>query len=251
MGQSTYQSQVGARKCTDIHQVEETPEEKEARIRRLDPVPNNNILNRRTRQVFKRRREKRKEAKKYQVRVPVQPAGLYLPNPNLRFVGLSTQPTSTTYRPPTYLSHWGPDSGQSGASILTLASPIASAATASLRRRKIATFVEAPSQNANAHWPPPQDTNQVKAAETLRRLSETTSDSPSLVPEYHDPQPKLKFVDCDKCGKKNLSSKSQLRDHQQSKRCRNLRISRKNRTCLVCEAEFDNLQNLRTHICRK
>lgn len=111
------------------------------------------------------------------------------------------------------------------------------------------SFKKNQAKSPKLSWPPALDSN----------YSKVTPGKPFELPLYADsPQHAhvhlslftYKFVDCDLCGHKNLSSVRQLRIHQASKKCVNRRKRLTNLRCPGCHLTFDNKHNLEHHICR-
>ena len=99
-------------------------------------------------------------------------------------------------------------------------------------------------------WPPPRDTNYSQVSNSVPESIQVCPDSPNIFVDHNTSSQPFKFVDCNLCGKKNLSSLEQLRVHQASKNCINRRYRFTKHRCTICQVEFDNLHNLEHHICR-
>ena len=110
----------------------------------------------------------------------------------------------------------------------------------------------------SASWPPPNDTNYSKVSSSVPELVQKqpkspvhAPDSPVLAPfEYTSAQPKHKFVTCELCGLKDLSSVRQLKLHQASKRCKNRQLGEEAYYCDICKCYFDTIHNYYRHVCR-
>ena len=110
----------------------------------------------------------------------------------------------------------------------------------------------------SASWPPPNDTNYSKVSssvpEPVQKYPKSlvhAPDSPVLAPlEYTSAQTKHKFVTCELCGLKDLSSVRQLKLHQASKRCKNRQLGEEAYYCDICKCYFDTIHNYYRHVCR-
>ena len=205
-------------------------------------VPDNTELYKRTRLLFKNRvkdrklREIRREAQK-------QPRGGAVGTTDpLHPFDFTAPRRPQIYRPPpTYSSR---SNSESFGPISSSAGPSSKA-----KSRRKAKVQEPKAKVANS-WPPPKDTNSKKTCHLRESLSVQEHDSPIDIPEVESSPFTRKFVNCQLCGKKNLSSLKQLQVHQASKKCKNRQEHSANLCCSVCKGKFDNRHNLKHHKCR-
>ena len=186
--------------------------------------PDNAELYKRTQSLFKKRAEARKARQAYKagkkagedLKAPKPPN--WLNKPRLDF---TVPETKSVYRPQHWLSNIskepkGQNSYQSSRSC----------ASSKAKGTELPRQVSLP---CSAYKPPPRDSNY------------------SQVPARFVPR---NFVDCDKCGKRNFSSRQQLTIHQSSKKCKNRQLHFKSHRCEICKRSFDTPHNLDKHICR-
>ena len=177
--------------------------------------PDNTELYRRTQSLFKKR-EKAKKAKEKKLKAGPPPplAPLQLPkHPEVRPFDFGVPVARSYYRPPAWLERLASDTVKSKPS-----SPPPSRFSSSeiSRKLKAANEIKVFSSTKfqfSASDPPPEDSNLFQAPQPAPVLESVDPDSPPLVTEFESRPAKLKFVDCDKCGKKNLSSLKQLKVH--------------------------------------
>lgn len=196
--------------------------------------PDNSKLYKKTRLLFKNREKNRKAAEKRRKEKP-PPIKNFIPR-NRFFCVPKSFTANDIYRPPTYLEY-------------------ASEVSSPSNRRRTSRAIKcrpdtggASSSQAHVKWPPPKDSNYFKSscAEPKQAVFRSSSSDPP--PVDHSSVSNLKFVHCSLCGKKNLSSASQLRKHQESSACEKRRVI--DLQCKVCRKTFDNKHNLRFHVCR-
>ena len=221
-----------------------TSEKEKAKEKEVEKVvPDNTKLYRRTQTLFKKRREALKASKNKPKELPV----LNQEVPKFGF---------HPHRPP-YRRPW---SGvYEKLSLPDVPSRPSNSKPIIRRFRKEKPKVKEPEEpkpklNILAKWPPPPDSNYFQGAfsapvKTDHHIDYRIDDSPSH-PPIQTFAPKLKFVDCDLCGKKNFSSSNQLKAHQASKKCKNRRKGLGSFYCQVCDKKFDNDSNYSHHICR-
>ena len=210
----------------------------------------NDQLYRRTQLLFKKRREARcevlrKKADKTEKPKPTSPSEFVAPQypPSQTLGKYISRYTPYYYQPPKQpLPEDRPKSSKARQS--RKSSPVAARSTSGPLARP----------NQSVPYPPPRDTNYSKVPSKaqvsvpVKRILDFDS------PEHHipldSPIAKHKFVDCEKCGKKNFSSSVQLAIHQQSKKCRNRQDRNTVHKCKICLKVLDTRHNLLKHNCR-
>ena len=211
---------------------EKAKRDKELELKK--PTPDNSNLYKRTQLLFKKRRQ---SIDTYINRLTEEPSAP-LPSsvtapahPPSQVLGkFISNYASDTYRPPPQ------------------ALPNTQRVYKSKSKSKAATISEPTSVRTDStSWPPPRDNNYFTAKSLT--LSDPSPSSDLVFSSTHS-QVKASFVDCDKCSKKNLSSLSQLKIHQASKKCKNRQDRQVIHRCEICQARFDTSHNLRKHICR-
>ena len=212
--------------------------------------PEDDKLYRRTQLLFKKRRETRekslrKKADKTEKPKPTSPS---------EFVAPQYPPSQTLGK---YIARYTPYYYQPPKQPLPEDRPRSSKAT-NLRKSNQVTASntsESPSElKQPVPYPPPRDTNYSKVpsiAQVSAPLKRTlVFDSPEHHISDDTPLTIRKFVDCEKCGKKNFSSSTQLAIHQQSKKCKNRQDCNTVHKCDICSKTFDTRHNLLKHNCR-
>ena len=222
--------------------TENSGKAKESDIKINPVIPDNTELYRRTQALFKKRKKHQIEqrARRQEGKEPIKkPTVLELPIPKPREI----------YRPPSYLT--GRVYSCSSERVCS------SAGSSSKTKFKPKATVTKPKFKKLAQWPPPKDTNYLKLANQVPKTAESsefarvlTPDSPESCFNNFGTSFTNKFVDCELCGKKNLSSFKQLQVHQASKKCRNRREHFSDHRCTVCQVKFDTRHNLLKHKCR-
>ena len=200
----------------------------------------------RTQRLFKKRQEATKAFINKSQNPPPPPPALRFVLPKFKnrpidFRSAGQPWRDRIYRPPTWLNSISSPASESRTSR-------ASSSFKASSRTKVSRVSE---PQVQAPWPPPKDSHCSTVPNSAPRRESVVADSPVLVSEDESRPNKLKFVKCDKCGKKNLSSIKQLKVHQQSKKCKNRQERQSELRCSVCQVLFDTRHNLRSHVCRK
>ena len=208
---------------------EKAKKDKELELKK--PVPDNTSLYKRTQLLFKKRRQSIDTYINKLTEGPSEPLPTTVTapaHPPSQVLGkYISKNASNIYRPPPQ------------------ALPDTQRVTKSRSKSKPATSSEPTSVSTETTWwPPPKDNNYFTS--TRSKPLEVSHSTVSTTPR----QIKASFVDCDKCGKKNLSSLHQLKIHQASKKCKNRQDRQVIHRCEICQAKFDTSHNLRKHICR-
>lgn len=210
----------------------------------------NDELYRRTQLLFKKRREARvlslrKKADKTEKPKPTSPS---------EFVAPQYPPSQTLGK---YISRYTPYYYQPPKQPLPEDRPRSSKASKPSRVPRSTTRStpkESSPSKLSVPYPPPRDTNysEVPSIAQVQVAVKRTLDFDSPEPQIpiDSPISKNKFVDCEKCGKKNFSSVAQLAIHQRSKKCKNRQDRNIVHKCKACFKVFDTRHNLQKHICR-
>ena len=223
-------------------------------IKRIEP--DNSVLYKRTQKLFKQRAKAKKAFQEYKAskkqgespEVPVKPDWLKKP-----VLDLTIHTPKSVYRPQHWLSSICKEPSTS------LSSNIKPSKTGSSCRTRSPEQPRQVSPPSLAYKPPPNDSNYSKVTSSTYTLALTPSeDLLAPVPQYEDLSAvevdtnlaASKFFDCNKCGKKNLSSFRQLQVHQASKKCKNRQYHHVIHCCQICKRRFDTPQNLKYHVCR-
>ena len=212
--------------------------------------PENDQLYRRTQLLFKKRREARCEALRKKADKTEKPK----PTSPSEFVAPQYPPSQTLGK---YISRYTPYYYQPPKQ--PLPEDRAKSSKASKPRKSSQAASSNPSRSPSplrqsVPYPPPRDSNYSKVPSEARVSTpvKRTLDfgSPDRYIPIDSPIRSLKFVDCEKCGKKNFSSAAQLSIHQRSKKCRNRQDRNTVHKCKACLKVFDTRHNLQKHICR-
>ena len=210
----------------------------------------NDELYRRTQLLFKKRREARvlslrKKADKTEKPKPTSPSEFVAPQypPSQTLGKYITRYTPYYYQPPKQPlpeDHRKPSEASQP-------SRVPRSTTRSFSKESSPSKLSVP-------YPPPRDTNYSKVPSraqanlTVKRTLDFDSPEPQIL--NNSPISRNKFVDCEKCGKKNFSSVAQLAVHQRSKKCKNRQDRNTFHKCQDCFKVFDTRHNLQKHICR-
>ena len=210
----------------------------------------NDQLYRRTQLLFKKRREARCEALRKKADKTEKPK----PTSASEFVAPQYPPSQTLGK---YISRYTPYYYQPPKQPLPEDRPKSSKASNPGKSSQVAASntSKSPSQpNRSVLYPPPRDTNYSTVPPKARFLAPVKRtlnfESPEPQIPIDSPISKNKFVDCEKCGKKNFSSVAQLAVHQRSKKCKNRQDRNTVHKCKACLKVFDTRHNLEKHICR-
>ncbi len=203
---------------------------------KIKPIePDKTKLYQRTQALFKKRRASRQGKKPFPKRASILELPVLVPR--------------EVYRPPSYLT--GRTYSCSSERVLS------SAGSSTKSKPSPKATVNKSKPKISIPWPPPKDTNYLKSATTSQKPIQSsqvarpaTPDSPESYLNTFENSSSSKFVDCELCGKKNLSSLKQLQVHQASKKCRNRRDHFSDLRCTVCRVKFDTRHNLENHNCR-
>ena len=206
--------------------------------------PEDDQLYRRTQQLFKKRREARREALRKKADKSDKPK----PTSSSEFIAPQYPPSQTLGK---YIARYTPYYYQPPKQPLPEDRPRSSKASKPRNSTQAKnTSKSSPPPKESVPYPPPRDTNYSEVP-TQAPVSRTLDFDH---PEHHIPIDthiqKNKFVDCEKCGKKNFSSSVQLTIHQQSKKCKNRQDRNTIHKCETCSRTFDTRHNLQKHICR-
>ena len=208
--------------------------------------PEDDQLYRRTQLLFKKRREARREALRKKADKSEKPK----PTTPSEFVAPLYPPRQTLGK---YISRYTPYYYQPPKQPLPEDRPRSSKASAPRNRS------QEPAKNTSSFtlsslksipYPPPRDSNYSKVNPRVPVQRTLDFDSPEHQIPINSPTPERKFVDCEKCGKKNFSSSTQLAIHQQSKKCKNRQDRNTLHKCKICRKTFDTRHNLLKHNCR-
>ena len=208
--------------------------------------PDNDQLYRPTQLLFKKRREARSEALRKKTE------GLEKPKPTSpsEFIAPRYPPSQTLGK---YISRYTPYYHQPPKQPLPEDRPRKSK-TSKPRNTTKSTRSNASRSSSppklSAPYPPPRDTIYSKVSSELPVQRTLDFDSPEDHIPIDTPLTNRKFVDCDKCGKKNFSSSAQLAIHQKSKKCKNRQDRNTVHKCETCFKVFDTRHNLQKHNCR-
>ena len=208
--------------------------------------PEDDQLYRRTQLLFKKRREARHKALRKKADNCEKPK----PTSPSEFVAPLHPPSQTLGK---YISRYTPYYYQPPKQPLPEDRPRSSKASKSRSKSQEParrTSISSLPLREPVPYPPPPDSNYSKVNSRLPLQRTLDFDSP----EHHIPVdtsiPVRKFVDCEKCGKKNFSSSTQLAIHQESKKCKNRQDRNTVHKCKTCFRIFDTKHNLQKHICR-
>ena len=210
----------------------------------------NDQLYRRTQLLFKKRREARCEALRKKADKTEKPK----PTSPSEFVAPQYPPSQTLGK---YISRYTPYYYQPPKQPLPEDRPKSSKASKPRKSSQVSASrtSESPSPpNQSVPYPPPRDSNYSKVPSEARVSAPVKRilnfDSPDHPISIDSPVRNRKFVDCEKCGKKNFSSAAQLAVHQRSKKCENRQDRNVLHKCKSCLKVFDTRHNLQKHICR-
>ena len=204
-------------------------------------------LYRRTQLLFKKRREARREALRKKADSSEKPK----PTSPSELIAPQYPPSQTLGK---YISRYTPYYYQPPKQPLPEDRPRSSKASqprkTTLASRNQRSKSSSQPEQAAALYPPPSDTNYSQVPSQVPVHPTLDFDSPEHHIPFDTPITIRKFVDCEKCGKKNFSSSAQLAIHHQSKKCKNRQDRNTVHKCETCLKTFDTRHNLPKHNCR-